>query len=103
MRSQIMKTLLLFLPLAIALVAAPADRDNTVIVPSLKGLVFVASPKDVQKSGLTIPGVSLAGVPTLNQAAFHQELTSYLGRPLTFKGLTEITSKVSAFYKRLNH
>ena len=30
-------------------------------------------------------------------------MSAYIGQPLTFKGLTEITSKVSAFYKQANH
>jgi hemolysin activation/secretion protein len=104
-RSQTMKKLILPFLLSTALFAtpAPADRDNRVIVPLLKGLVFVASPTDVRKSGLTTPGVSLTAVPFLDHPGFQQELTAYIGQPLTFKGLDEITSKVSAFYKQQNH
>ena len=83
--------------------AAPSNEASTVIVPSLKGLVFVASPKDVQKSGSLATGISLSAVPLLNQPVFEQELTPYLGQPLTLKGLQEITGKVSAFCRRLNH
>ncbi len=95
----------LLLPLVLIplLAAAPPDRDNTVIVPSLKGLVFVAAPKDVLKSGVASEGISLSAVPMLNQPSFQEELTPYLGHPLTFKGLNEITAKVSAFYKHANH
>ena len=41
--------------------------------------------------------------PCSTSLLFKQELTAYLGHPLTFKGLNEITAKVSAFYKRANH
>ncbi len=98
-----MKNLLLPLLLTSALLAAPADKDNTVIVPSLKGLVFVAKPKDIQKAGIDTPGISLSAVPLLNRAAFQEAIEPYIGQPLTLKGLNRITSQVSAFYKKANH
>jgi hemolysin activation/secretion protein len=96
-----MKRLTLSFLLALSVFAS--DHDNTVIVPALKGLVFVASPKDIHKTGLTTAGVSLSAVPLLNQSAFKDAFSAYIGQPLTFKGLNEITSKVSAFYKKANH
>ncbi len=57
----------------------------------------------MQKSGLTTPGVSLSAVPLLHNSDFQDVLTSYIGQPLTFKGLNEITGNVSAFYKRQDH
>jgi hemolysin activation/secretion protein len=98
-----MKRLLLPILLATTVLAAPPDHDTTVIVPTLKGLVFVASPRDIQKSAVATLGLSLTAVPLLNQAAFKDALNAYIGQPLTFKGLNEITSKVSAFYKKANH
>jgi hemolysin activation/secretion protein len=93
----------LFLCTALFAVPTPSEKDNTVVVPLLKGLVFVSNPADVQKSGISTPGISLSAIPLLNNSDFQDELTSYIGQPLTFKGLNEITSKVSAFYKRQNH
>jgi len=98
-----MKRTILPLLLSTALFAAPADHDNTVLVPSLKGLVFVSSLKDIQKLPLSTEGVSVSGVRLLNQSDFQSELTSYIGQPLTFKGLNEITSLISTFYKQQNH
>jgi hypothetical protein len=89
--------------LASALLAASTDRDNAVVVPSLKGLVFVASQNEIQKAGLSTAGVSLAALPMLNQPAFQREVSGYLGHPLTFKQLNEITRQVAAFYKGANH
>jgi hemolysin activation/secretion protein len=83
--------------------APPSDHDDLVIVPSLKGLVFLSSPKDFHKSGVTAVGVSLGAVPLINQTAFHDALTACIGQPLTLRGLHEITSKISAFYKKANH
>jgi len=98
-----MKRFIIPLLLTASLAASPSDHDNTVIVPMLKGLVFVASPKDIRKTGLTTTGVSLSALPLLNQSAFKDAFAAYIGQPLTFKGLNEITSKVSAFYKKANH
>jgi hemolysin activation/secretion protein len=98
-----MKHLPLSLLLAATLCAAPSDRDSFVIVPSLKGLVFVSNPQDFKKAGVITDGISLVKVPMLNRMDFYDELAGYLKKPLTFKDLTEITSKVSAFYKKLNH
>jgi len=95
--------LTLLLPAALGAAPAPSDHDHTVIVPSLKGLVFLAHPQDAQKAGPSTLGLSLAAVPLLNQPDFRQELAPYLGQPLTFQGLNEITSKVSAFYKQKHH
>ena len=96
------KIILPFLLVA-SLFAAPSEADDTVIVPSLKGLVFLAGSQDFKKTGVADPGISLTALPLLNQSTFKDEITGYLGQPLTLKGLTEITSKVSAFYKRLDH
>jgi hemolysin activation/secretion protein len=95
--------LLFPLLLALSLSAAPSDHDNAVIVPSLKGLVFVASVKDIQKAGVSTPGVSSAGLPMLNQDSFQDLVSAYLNHPLTFAGLAEITGKVAAFYKQQHH
>jgi hemolysin activation/secretion protein len=98
-----MKFVAIALLLTAALCAAPTNRDNTIIVPSLKGLVFISDPKDLQKSGLTTSGVSVSAVPLLNQPAIQKTFQTYLGRPVTLKTLNEITSKVAAFYKQQNH
>jgi hemolysin activation/secretion protein len=98
-----MKTCLISLLLGAVLYAAPADRDNTVVVPSLKGLTFLGSAQDVKKTGVDSQGVSLVGVPLLNSDDFKEEVVAYLGEPVTFKDLNQITSKVSAFYKHANH
>jgi hypothetical protein len=98
-----MKFVAIALLLAAALCAAPTNRDNTIIVPSLKGLVFISDPKDLQKSGLATSGVSVSPVPPLNQPAIQKTFQTYLGRPVTLKTLNEITGKVAAFYKQQNH
>ena len=85
---------------AATLCGAPSDRDGFVIVPSLKGLVFVSNQQDIRKGGVICDGISLVKVPMLNRMDFYDELPGYLKKPLTFKALTEITSKVSAFYKQ---
>ncbi len=98
-----MKKLILPLMLATLLSAAPSDRDNAVIVPSLKGVVFLANPQEFKKTGVATEGISFTALPMLNQTGFQQEVTAYLGKPLTFKDLNAITAKVAALYKSKNH
>lgn len=95
--------LVLLLPLTMFSGPIPSRQDDAVIVSSLKGLVFVANANDVKKSGLATSGISLSAVPLLNRPALRQQLSAYLGRPLTFKVLNQITSKVSTFYTHRNH
>jgi len=97
-----MKHIILPLLLAVTLCAAPTD-DQTPLIPSLKGIVFLASPADFKKIGVSTEGISISALPLLDQASFKDSLTAYIGQPLTLKGLNEITSRVSAFYKQASH
>ena len=98
-----MKKLISPILFAALLGAAPSDRDLTVIVPSLRGLVFLSDSKDFKKSGVDFAGVSLTAVPLLDQPAFVAQVTPYLGHPVTMKDLDQITAKAAAFCKTRNH
>ena len=82
-----MSKLILPLLLAVSLCGAPADNNSTVVVPSLKGIFFLASPGDFKKAGVSLEGVSVSALPLLDQAIFKQSFTAYIGQPLTLKGL----------------
>ena len=98
-----MKKLIFPLLLAALLGAAPSDHDGTVIVPSLKGLVFLSSAKDFQKSGVDFTGISLTAVPLLNRPAFAEQVAPYIGHRITLKELDQITAKAASFCKSQNH
>lgn len=81
----------------------PVHRDgNQQIVPSLKGLVFVAKPSDVVKDGVATAGVNVRAVKFLGDD-FAEQMKQYMGHPLTFDGLNEITHAVIAYYRAHNH
>ena len=98
-----MRQLVFPLLLAVSLCGAPSDNDNTVVIPSLKGIVFLASPKDFKKTGVSLEAISVSALPLLDQALFKNSLSPYIGQPLTLKALNEITAKVSDFYKQASH
>jgi hemolysin activation/secretion protein len=87
--------------------SSPAERSphggNAVVVPALKGLVFVSSSEAIQPAGVNTSGISFTNVPMLNQAGFREQLESNLGKPLTLDRLNEITRMVVAFYREHNH
>jgi hemolysin activation/secretion protein len=86
--------------------AAPVQPAHTngkqEIVPSLKGLVFLAKSEDVNKNGVSTAGVTTTSVEMLD-AAFKRQVSTYLGHPLTFDGLNGITHAVVAYYREHNH
>jgi hemolysin activation/secretion protein len=98
-----MRQFILPLVLAVSLCGAPSGQDSTVVVPSLKGIVFLAAQGDFKKTGVSREGVSASGLPLLEQASFKNSIAAYIGQPLTLKGLNEITAKVSALYKQASH
>jgi hemolysin activation/secretion protein len=80
-----------------------APQGNAVIIADLKGLAFVPSPEAVQKAGVATPGISLGGIAMLEQPGFAPQVAPFLGQPLTFDKLGEITRAVVEFYRANNH
>jgi hemolysin activation/secretion protein len=80
--------------------AAAQDHSGaTVVVPVLKGLVFVSNTSDFQKDGVDKPGITLAPVKMLDSADFRDRMSANIGKPLTFDGLNQITHSVVAYYR----
>ena len=89
--------------LALDSASGPAPKPvEHVIVPSLKGLVFLSKPEDVVQSGVSAAGVTTAAVPFLG-ADFQIQMSGCLNRPLTLDGLNNITHAVVAYYRAHNH
>jgi hemolysin activation/secretion protein len=81
----------------------PATDDTTVLIPTLQGIVFVASPQSVQPAGIvpeTVPnGIDARQVPLLVQTGLDARLRQYVGRPLTRGDLATITRQVQQVYR----
>jgi hemolysin activation/secretion protein len=80
-----------------------ASNGSQQIVPSLKGLVFIARPEDLVKEGVSTPGVNAADLKILDAAGFKEQMAAYLGSPLTLDGLNEITHGVVTYYRKHSH
>ena len=82
----------------------PVSRDRTVLLPQLKGVVFVGGMKRLQAKGVeptgVAGGVAAPGLPLLSRADFIAQVKPYLGRPLTRAGLDAIANLVRETYRK---
>ncbi|WP_025859897.1 POTRA domain-containing protein [Acetobacter papayae] len=85
--------------------APPLPQSNAVVIPALKGLVFIPDTTALKAAGLPsgTKGVQHAGLPLLDQAAFGHEMAAYLGKPLRMTDLNTIAAKVGTLYKAEGH
>jgi hemolysin activation/secretion protein len=86
---------------------APTDADSRVLVPELKGLVFVDGMNAVQPSGVAPEsigdGISIRGLPLLADSDFAASVRPYLGRPLTQADLDAIGRLARNVYRAKEH
>jgi hemolysin activation/secretion protein len=75
---------------------------QTVVVSSLKGLVFVSKPDAIQKSGVSEAGIKIENLEVLANSEFQSQLQGYLGQPLTLAKLNEITRLTIKTYRSRN-
>lgn len=73
-----------------------AGDGSRIVVPALNGIRLVASADRVRPDGGTEPGVTLDGVESPDAV---QALDRFLGKPLRFDTLGEISRVVVAFYR----
>lgn len=85
---------------------APVSTDQTVLVPELKGLVFVENADAVSEAGLTTEaapnGIAAHGVKLVDNS-LRAQLQPYLNNPLTRSGLEQITYLVREHYRLREH
>ncbi len=90
-------------PLALPAPSPPLPASRRVLLPALKGLVFVASPAAVVKAGLPVAaaptGIAVHGLPLLERPGFRARIAPALGKPLTLAGLDEAAAAVTAWYR----
>jgi hemolysin activation/secretion protein len=111
--SQTMKTYYRLTGIAVlltALTGAPAlggitanNAGSAVVVPELKGLVFINKPADFNTAGVNGSGIDVSRVPMLNAEEFRKELAGYLNHSLTFDQLNAITHSVVDRFREHNH
>jgi hemolysin activation/secretion protein len=80
--------------------APTATADSTVLLPKLNGLVFVAQPDDVVKSGLEVKGVVIKDVTVPATADFTALAGKYIGVELTRGDLNQLIKAIVVFYRQ---
>ncbi len=90
-------------PAAAAASSAHQPKGTGIVVPSLKGLVFVPEAADVQKAGVALTGVDVHAIAMLNNDDFRGLMAAYIGRPLTLDGLNALTHLVVNYYRQQHH
>ncbi|MBN8813260.1 MULTISPECIES: ShlB/FhaC/HecB family hemolysin secretion/activation protein [unclassified Sphingomonas] len=79
--------------------APPPVDDQTVLVPELKGVVFVNGTAAVQPVADMPGGLAAPDLPLLQTPEFAARVRSYLGRPLTRAGLNAIAQLARDAYR----
>lgn len=73
---------------------------DTILLPELKGLVFVPSPADVKPEGLPDKkGVNLGSVAVPNPEDYQKLASGYIGKPLTKGKLDEFIRATVLYYR----
>jgi hemolysin activation/secretion protein len=83
---------------------APSD-DRRVALAALKGLVFVGAVDRVKRQGIADNATSVdpTDLALLKDEAFLAAMRIYIGKPLTFADVNEITRTVIQRYRELDH
>ena len=80
--------------------ASPVPTSDQVVLPALKGLVFVPDPAAVRKEGLPgATGISAPGLPLLAEPDFTAKLSPFIGQKLTLGDIDKIVTLVTGWYK----
>ena len=80
---------------------APARPDGErVLVPALRGLVFLTNRDALQVKGTTAEGLHTTGDVLLETAEFRAFATPYLGQPLSLHALDRLTRDVVLYFRQ---
>jgi hemolysin activation/secretion protein len=81
-----------------------AGDPGEMLIPVLRGLIFVSRSEDVVKTGATAEGVMLGGgldVPAA--AAFRDVVSPYIGQPMTRGQLNQLITVIIIHYRAHDH
>jgi hemolysin activation/secretion protein len=80
--------------------ASPVPTSDQVVLPALKGLVFIPDPAVLHKEGLPdATGISAPGLPLLNEPDFTAKISPFIGQKLTLGDIDKIAGLVTDWYK----
>ena len=83
---------------------APVVEENgQVLLPHLKGIVFVPTPKEVLAGGVNVNGIITKNVTVPAPGKFDSCVAPYLDRELTRGKLNALIADIIAFYRKEDH
>ena len=82
-----------------ALPEAPSAQQDRVILETLKGLRLIDDSAKLVPSGVNITGITFEGLRFLDVPEIRDALQAFLGKPLTFGGLSEISRVIIGYYR----
>lgn len=77
--------------------------EDQQVLEQLKGLVLVDVPAKIVMNGVATPGITIENLPLADAPELRAELAMFLGKPLTFGGMRQITQIIAAWYAVHNH
>ncbi|WP_264666363.1 ShlB/FhaC/HecB family hemolysin secretion/activation protein [Azospirillum fermentarium] len=84
-------------------VPAPTPGGGQVLMPALKGLVFLSSAGQLRPGGISGQGIDSARVDVLDTPDFRSRLAAFLGRPVTLDMLNEISRLTVIQFRDSDH
>jgi hemolysin activation/secretion protein len=82
------------------LAAPERPAGDQVLVPALRGLVFLTNRDALQVQGVATEGLHVAGDALLETAEFRALATPYLGQPLSLHALDRLTRDVVLYFRQ---
>ena len=80
--------------------AGPKQGADHVILPNLKGLVFIDNLGALKKGGTAGSGVVTQNLPMLDDPAIHDQLAGFIGKPLTQASVQDLGSLIADWYRQ---
>jgi len=84
-------------------VPAPTPGGSAVLVPELKGLLFLAKDDQLRRQGVAATGVDSGRVDVLDDPEFRARIAPFLGKPVTFDLLNDITRVTVVYFREKDH
>lgn len=91
-----------------AIVAPPVETQmlgaaDQQVLQQLNGLVLADVPAKIMTNGVTTPGITIENLPLADAPELRAQLAGFLGKPLSFGGMRQITQIIAAWYAAHNH
>ena len=84
-------------------VEQPVSNADKIIIPELKGLRLVAKASDIAPGSASGSGVTVQDLPLLANAKIQSVLSDFIGRPLTFGAMAQISQAITDWYRARHH